>query len=255
MPPSASWVDYSVTNQNWVGDARILVTGAAGTLGRGLVEEAVHQGARVAAAGRRPHVDQVRFPDGVTVLAGDLVDPGECRQLVASAVEALGGLDILINNAAVLIRSHFMDLTLDQLETSWAVNLRAPILLMQAATPHLEKGRSPAILNVVSTAGFTGGIAPVSPYAMTKAGLIILTKAVSHELGARGIRVNCLSPATLDSPMQASLAAHERERVRMMNALGRPATVEEVARVALFIASPYAAIVTGTTIDATGGVT
>ena len=121
---------------------------------------------------------------------------------------------------------------------------------MQAARPHLERGSAPAIVNVVSTAGFSGGVARVSAYGMTKAGLIVLTKAVAREFGPLGIRVNCVSPPTLDSQMQASLSDEEREAVRGMNVLGRPADPREIALATLFVASPLASFITGTTIDA-----
>jgi NAD(P)-dependent dehydrogenase (short-subunit alcohol dehydrogenase family) len=240
-----------MSEPGWVSGARIVVTGAAGALGRGLVEEAARQGAVVTATGREPTIDSVEFPAGVHVLPADLADPHQCRDVIARAVELMGGIDVLINNAAVLIRERFADLGLDDLERAWAVNLRAPVLLMQAALPHLERGNSPAIVNVVSSAGVSGGVAPVSAYAMTKAGLIVVSKAVAREFGALGIRVNCVSPPTLDSQMQASLDREERAKVRGLNVLGRAASVEEVARIVLFVASPYASFVTGTTVDAT----
>lgn len=236
---------------DWLAESRLLVTGAAGMLGRALVAEAVAQGAVVTATGREPTIEAAEFPAGVHVVAADLADPGACRSVVEQAAERMGGIDVLINNAAVLVRRPFAELTIDDLERAWTVNLRAPVLLMQAARPHLERGRSPAIVNVVSSAGVSGGVAPVSAYGMTKAGLIVVTKSVAREFGPLGIRVNCVSPPTLDSQMQASLSSEERLRVRSLNVLGRPATAEEVARTTLFVASPYAAFVTGTTLDAT----
>lgn len=231
--------------------SRVVVTGAAGMLGRGLVEEAVHQGAAVTATGREPSIGSAEFPPAVYVLPADLADADQCRDVIERAADLMGGIDILINNAAVLIRARFADLSLADLERAWAVNLRAPVLLMQAALPHLQHGRSPAIVNVVSSAGVSGGIAPVSAYAMSKAGLIVVTKAVAREFGPLGIRVNCVSPPTLDSQMQASLDSAERAKVRSLNVLGRAASVEEVARIILFVASPHASFVTGTTVDAT----
>ena len=238
----------------WLKGRRILVTGAAGMLGRELVEEAVRQGALVAATGREPKIHHAGFNGGVRVLAADLADPAACTDLPRRAVEALGGLDVLVNNAAVLIRRPFMELELQDLELAWAVNVRAPALLIRAAVPYLEEGVRPSIINVVSTAGFNGGVAPVSAYAMTKAALIVLSKALARELGPRGIRVNCLSPSTMDSQMQAALDEESRRKVRGMNVLGRPLEVREVARATLFLASEHASAVTGTTLDATGTV-
>lgn len=223
-------------------------------LGRELVAEAVRQGALVAATGRAPTIDEASFPEGVRVLPADLADPAACGDLPRHAAEALGGLDVLVNNAAVLVRSLFMDLRQEDLDLSWAVNARAPALLIIAAVPYLEQGVRPSIINVVSTGGVSGGIAPVSAYAMTKAALIVLSKALARELGPRGIRVNCLSPGTMDSQMQRALDDETRRKVRAMNVMGRPLEVSEIARATLFLASEHAAAVTGTMFDATATV-
>jgi len=163
----------------------------------------------------------------------------------------MGGLDVLVNNAAVLARKPFTSFTPADLDEAWAVNLRAPVLLMQAALPFLKLGTNPAIVNVVSSAGVSGGIASVSAYAMTKAGLIVATKTVAREYAPYGIRVNAISPPTFDSAMQRGLDVEEHQRVRNKNVFGRLATAQEVARTTLLLASPQTNLVTGTTLDAT----
>jgi 3-oxoacyl-[acyl-carrier protein] reductase len=238
-------------NDGWLSDQRVLVTGAAGVLGRALVAEADRRGATVVAAGRSPNIDDAVFPEAAIRLAGDLRDPEQCRRLVHEAAGLLGGLDIVVNNAATLVRRVFVELELDDLEAAWEVNLRAPALIMQESFQYLREARSPAIVNVVSTAGVSGGIAQVSAYAMSKAGLIVLTKAVAREFGPFGIRVFALSPPSLDSEMQRSLPEADRERVRSMNALGRLASPEEVARATLLNASSLGGLVTGTMVDLT----
>lgn len=235
----------------WLEGQRVLITGAAGTLGAELVAEAVRQGALVVATGREPSIRKARFGRKVTVLVADLADVTSCQELPGRAAQALGGLDVLINNAAVLIRRAFVDLEAEQLDYTWAVNARAPALLIKAAVPYLDRGVRPCVINVVSSAGFNGGIAPVSAYAMTKAALVVLTKALARELGPRGIRVNCISPGTMDSQMQGALDDESRRLVRGMNVFGRAISVGEVARATLFLASQYAAALTGTTLDAT----
>jgi 3-oxoacyl-[acyl-carrier protein] reductase len=238
----------------WVEGLRILVTGAAGALGRALVEEAVRQGALVAATGREPTISEVNFPDGVAVLDADLADPEECRSLIGRTVDALGGLDVLVNNAAVLVRRDFSDLSLADFDNSYAVNLRAPVLLMQAAREDLERSAAPAIINVISTAAFDGGVDHVAAYAMTKAGLVTVTKSVAKEYGPLGIRVLCLSPPAVESQMRTQLTDEVRERIRNSSLLRRTADVREVALVTLFAASPFASFVTGTTVDVTATV-
>lgn len=240
---------------DWVRGLRLLVTGAAGVLGRALVEEAVRQGASVVATGREPTISSVTLPDGVRRIAADLSNTGECRALVHRAAEELGGLDVLINNAAWLTSRRIAELQEDDLERAWAVNVRAPVVLTQEAASILEQSLHPAVINVVSAAGVTGGVAPVSAYAMTKAALIVFTKAAAREFGPRGIRVVAVSPPTMESQMQAALDSEFRSSVRGMSALGRVPDVREAALVTLFAASPYAAALTGTTIDATATAT
>jgi NAD(P)-dependent dehydrogenase (short-subunit alcohol dehydrogenase family) len=220
-------------------------------LGKALVEEADRRGAGVVATGRRPNIDTVRLSDAAIRVAADLRDPDDCRRLVHEAARRLGGLDIVVNNAATLVRRAFRDMQQEDFEAAWEVNLRAPALIMQESFEYLRAAEAPAIVNVVSTAGVNGGIATVSAYGMTKAGLIVLTKAVAREYGPYGIRVFALSPPSLDSEMQRSLPEEFRERVRSMNVLGRLAPPEEVARFTLLTASGAGGLVTGTMVDLT----
>lgn len=244
----------SAAHDRWLSGLRVLVTGAAGVLGRALVTEAHLRGAGVVATGRRPTIDTAELPAAAIRVAADLRDPDECRRLVHEAARHLGGLDIVVNNAATLVRRAFRELELDDLEAAWEVNLRAPALIMQESFEYLRKAEAPAIVNVVSTAGVNGGIATVSAYGMSKAGLIVLTKAVAREFGPYGIRVFALSPPSIDSEMQRSLPAEYRERVRSMNVLGRLAPPEEVARFTLLTASGVGGLVTGTMVDLTATV-
>ena len=239
---------------DWVSGLRMLVTGAAGAMGRGLVEEAVRQGASVVATGREPSLGAAELPDAAVRIAADLADPAACRSLPGRAAEALGGLDVLINNAAVLVRRDFADLSLDELEQAWRVNLRAPVLLMQAARPYLEQSHAAAIVNVISTAAFNGGVDRVAPYAMSKAGLVAVTKSVAKEFGPLGIRVLTLSPPSMESQMRTHLSREVNERVRTAALLGRMAEMREVALTTLFAASPYASFLTGSTVDVTGSI-
>ena len=238
-------------DERWLEGLRVLVTGAAGVLGRALVVEADRRGARVVATGRSPNLGSAELPESAIRVSADLREPGECRRLVHEAARELGGLDIVVNNAATLVRRPFQDLELDDLDAAWEVNLRAPALIMQESFEYLREAEAPAIVNVVSTAGVNGGIATVSAYGMSKAGLIVLTKAVAREYGPHGIRVFALSPPSLDSEMQRSLPVEYRERVRSMNVLGRLAAPDEVARFTLLTASGVGGLVTGTMVDLT----
>ena len=241
----------ATTDARWLSGRRVLVTGAAGVLGRALVGEADHRGAIVAASGRSPTIEDAALPEAAIRVAANLRDPEECRRLVHEAARLMGGIDIVVNNAATLVRKEFRQLELDDLEAAWQVNLRAPAIIMQESFEYLRGAHMPAIVNLVSTAGVSGGIASVSAYGMSKAGLIVLTKAVAREYGAHGIRVFAVSPPTLASQLQGALSDADRERVRALNVLGVSATPEEVARFTLLAATGLGGLVTGTTIDLT----
>jgi 3-oxoacyl-[acyl-carrier protein] reductase len=238
-------------DDRWLAGRRVLVTGAAGVLGRALVAEADLRGAAVVAAGRSPTLEAAELPAAAIRIAADLRDPDACRGLVHEAARLLGGLDVVVNNAATLVRKPFRELELGELEAAWQVNLRAPALIMQESFEYLRQGTTPAIVNVVSTAGVSGGVATVSAYGMSKAGLIVLTKAVAREYGPHGIRVFTLSPPSLDSEMQRSLPEEHRALVRSLNVLGRIAPPEDVARFTLLAASGLGSLVTGTMVDLT----
>jgi NAD(P)-dependent dehydrogenase (short-subunit alcohol dehydrogenase family) len=241
----------ATADTRWLSGLRVLVTGAGGVLGRALVAEADHRGATVVASGRSPTIDDAALPEAAIRVAADLREPEECRHLVHEAARRLGGIDIVVNNAATLVRKEFRQLELDDLEAAWQVNLRAPALIMQESFEYLRNADAPAIVNIVSSAGVSGGVATVSAYGMSKAGLIVLSKAVAREYGPHGIRVFALSPPSLDSEMQRSLPEADRARVRAMNVLGRLAPPEEVARFTLLAASGLGELVTGTLVDLT----
>ena len=251
MPARNDGTPRSETGEQWLAGLRVLVTGAAGVLGRALVAEADLRGAAVVAAGRNPTIDDAELPAAAHRLAADLRDPDACRQLVHDAARLLGGLDIVVNNAATLVRKEFRELAQDELDAAWEVNLRAPALIMQESFEYLRHSTSPAIVNVVSTAGVSGGVATVSAYGMSKAGLIVLSKAVAREYGPFGIRVFALSPPSLDSEMQRSLPEGFREKVKAMNVLGHLPPPEDVARYTLLTASGLGGLVTGTMVDLT----
>jgi NAD(P)-dependent dehydrogenase (short-subunit alcohol dehydrogenase family) len=237
---------------DWVKGLRVLVTGAAGALGTELVAEALSQGATVAATGREPSLSDADLPPEAVRLAADLADADACRALPERAADALGGLDVVINNAAVLIRRDFDELSLDDFEQAWRVNLRAPILLMQAARPFLEASPAPVILNVISTAALNGGIDRVAPYAMSKGGLLTVTKSVAKQYGPRGIRVLAVNPPGMEGKMRQQLAPELNESMRAGSSLlGRMADIREVALATLFAASPYASFMTGSVVDVT----
>ena len=102
------------------------------------------RGARVVATGRRPNIDDAELPEAAIRVPADLRDPEQCRRLVHEAASELGGLDIVVNNAATLVRRSFLELELDDMDAAWEVNLRAPALIMQESFEYLRRAEHPA---------------------------------------------------------------------------------------------------------------
>jgi NAD(P)-dependent dehydrogenase (short-subunit alcohol dehydrogenase family) len=216
-------------------------------------DKAAETAAIVTAHGCPAHVIQV-----------DLRDPVQVERMANDAAEALGGLDVLVNNAAViegmLTRSSAFDtMPLDAWETIYEVNLRAVWLAMRFAAPHLRASeRGPSIVNASSVSGLVGY--PRAPaYCATKGAVIQLTKAAAIDLAP--IRCNCFCPGTTETSMVRELFARARDpdaaRRTLMAPLlaGRIGQPEDIARLACFLASDDAAFVTGAVLVVDGGLT
>jgi NAD(P)-dependent dehydrogenase (short-subunit alcohol dehydrogenase family) len=233
---------------------RAVVTGAARGIGRAIAERLAGEGARVA-------LIDVRADDLVTTAAGldapavvaDLADPDEARQSVAEAADALGGLDILVNNAGILLMAPLLEITVEDWDRTFAVNVRSMLCTMQAAVPFMQEAGGGKIVNMASMGGKVG--APnQAHYASSKAAVIELTRVAAMELGPLGITVNCICPGYVLTDMGA--ATRTPEMVAAWTAkspLGRLATTTDVAAMAAFLASPDADYCTGQAMNVTGG--
>jgi NAD(P)-dependent dehydrogenase (short-subunit alcohol dehydrogenase family) len=243
---------------------RVLVTGASRGIGRGIVDAFLEEGASVIAtdilgaelealAREHPAADRLR------TLAADLADPNAAAGVVPAAIEALGGLDVLVNNAGVQPDGPVLDVRTADIDLIFAVNVRAPLQLMQAACRHwIERGSPGSIVNITS-ANASQNESPESVYNASKAALAALTNAVAHEMGHHGIRANCVAPGeTITPEAEAELAADpaEHEQVRRYLAkipLRRAGVPRDQAMAVLFLASDDAAFVTAQTLIVDGG--
>jgi NAD(P)-dependent dehydrogenase (short-subunit alcohol dehydrogenase family) len=193
---------------------------------------------------------------GHVTLAADLADPGAVRGLVDAAAEALGGLDVLVNNAGVYVEHKIADVPYDEWQAAWtrtlATNLAGAANACWCAVPHLRARGGGAIVNVSSRGAFRGE--PDHPaYAASKAGLNALGQSLAVALGPLGIRVATVAPGFVDTDMAAPyLAGPEGDAIRAQSPLGRVARPDEVAHAVLFLASPAAAFTTGTIVDVNG---
>jgi NAD(P)-dependent dehydrogenase (short-subunit alcohol dehydrogenase family) len=236
--------------------SRAIVTGAGHPdgIGQATARLFAAHGARVAVLDRA-------FADGATAagqiaITADVGDAAACRQAVERAAQALGGIDIVVNNAGIVAPTRIADLTAGEFARMLEINLVGTFNVSQAALPQLKASRRlPAIVNLGSIAAQRGGgLLGGSHYAASKGGVISFTKATAREWGPFGIRANAVAPGIIDTGMTAGKYDDDRRRAICETIpLGRFGTAEDVARVILFLASPLAGYLTGTVIDVNGG--
>lgn len=239
---------------------RVLVTGAARGIGREVARGFAAAGARTALSDIDPAVEAVSAEiGGVLAATCDLADETATRRLVERSVEALGGLDCLVNVAGIQIVGAVGETTVPDWDRLMAVNLRGPFLTCRAAIPHLRHSSRPSILNTASVAGQRGG-AGGTAYAASKGGLIAFGTALALELAPLGITVNTICPGWVDTGFNDPIVqllggpeAHAR-LVRDGVPLGRQATPEDIAPVYLFLASSGARYITAKAIGVDGGI-
>lgn len=239
-------------------DRVAIVTGAASGIGRAAAEILAAAGARVvacdidAAGVRATHAGLAG--SGHVVAATDIGDLQACAALVSDTVAREGRLDILLNVAAVLRRLALEDVDEAEWRRLMNVNLRSQYFLCRAAGEAMKPRRWGRIVNFSSGAGLVGGFVGATAYAVTKAGIVTLTKSFAKELGPHGITVNTLSPGAIDTPMQRSgMTAAGLEAARTRIPLGRMGLATECARGAVFLASDLGSYVTGHVLAVDGG--
>jgi len=171
---------------------------------------------------------------------------------VDRTVEAFGGIDIVVNNAANALAQPVGEYTPEGFAKSLDVNLRGPIFLVQAALPHLTKSRHAAVLNVLSGAAFLFS-SRVSLYGIGKAGLMSSTRSMAAELGPRGIRVNALSPGTVDTDMVRANSPEQQAEMTAIQIMPRMAHPDEMVGPALLLVSDAGSFITGHVVFADGG--
>lgn len=183
-------------------------------------------------------------------IQADSAEPEAITRAVDHAVSALGGLDILINSAAIGYYGPIADLDIGEYQKLMDVNVRAPMLFAKAAIPHLPWGGR--IVNIGSGLGERVPFPGVTAYAVSKAALTSFTRGLSRELGPNGITVNLVQPGSTDTdanPANGEMADFQRS----MTSLGRYADPREIANAVVFLASPAASVITGAVLNADAG--
>jgi 3-oxoacyl-[acyl-carrier protein] reductase len=183
---------------------------------------------------------------------GDVSDPSFTRSIIAGVRKEHGRLDVLVNNAGILRQGLIGMTSTDDIREMLAVNVMSVITLTQYASRLMDPARQPSIVNVASIAG-TQGMEGVTAYSASKAAVVGYTLSSAKELAPKGIRVNAIAPGFIDTDMVRGVASDWYERRLKSIRMGRIGTPEDVAGVALFLASGLSNYVTGQVIGVDGG--
>lgn len=239
-----------------------VITGAGSGIGRAAALLFAAEGARIVAADCRE--------DGIARTAGEIVARGgmaravkadvanehDVRAIVESGMNAFGRIDILFNNAGIEgeMAQPTGELPIEVWNRTIAVNLTGVFLCSHAAIPAMLESGGGAIVNNASIAGLVG-FAGLPAYCASKGGVVQLTRVAALEYATRGIRVNCICPGIIDTPMfrRAATGDDARAALAAMEPVGRVGTAEEVAALALFLASDDASFITGAIVPVDGG--
>jgi len=243
---------------------RVLISGGSSGIGEATAKRLLEEGARVVVGGLGDEevaaavARLARFGE-VSGVAADVSQTDGVARLVGAAREALGGIDVLINNAGVAWREPFLEIEPASWDRMIAVNLRGMFLVAQAVSRVMvEQGTGGSIVNMSSTNGI-GGEADYAHYNASKGGVLLLTRTMAVELGPRGIRVNALCPGYIDTPLNAAIVAavggdgFVEAYARDSIPLGRPGMAAEVAAAYAFLASDDASFINGAEIVVDGG--
>jgi len=232
-----------------------LVTGASGGIGAAIARALHANGASVALSGTR--VERLEalaaeLGERSHIVPADLSDPAAVDALPATAAEALGSLDILINNAGLTRDNLAMRMKDEEWQAVLDVNLTAAFRLSRGVLRGMMKNRWGRIISVTSVVGATGNPGQVN-YAASKAGLTGMTKALAQEVASRGITVNCVAPGFIETAMTDALSDAQKEAILARIPAARLGSADDVGVCALFLASDEAGYVTGQTIHVNGG--
>lgn len=233
---------------------RVLVTGGAGGIGKAVSEQLLKEGYDVIihynkSEGTAKELCS-RFPNAY-MLKADLSCVQEIKDMF-KAVDALGGADALINNAGISLISCFQDVSEQEYERLCAVNFKSVYFCSKYAVEHMIKKKSGNIVNISSIWGITGASCEAL-YSALKAGVIAFSKSLARELAPSGIRVNCVAPGIIDTPMNSSLDENTIKELKDETPLARLGKPEDIANAVSFLLSERSSFITGQVLTVDGG--
>ena len=236
-----------------------LVTGAARGIGKALALKFAAEGANVAFTdlvidenGKQTEDEIAAFGVKAKGYASNAADFAQTEEVVKQIKEDFGSIDILVNNAGITKDGLMMRMSEAQWDAVIAVNLKSAFNFIHAVLPIMMRQRSGSIINMASVVGVHGNAGQAN-YAASKAGLIALAKSIAQEVGSRGIRANAIAPGFIETAMTAALPDEVRADWCKKIPLRRGGQVEDIANVALFLASDMSSYVTGQVIQVDGG--
>jgi len=238
-----------ITNKN------VFITGSTRGIGLAIAHHFAAQGANLVLNGRSEISSELigefdQYDVQVVGVSGDVSDAEDAKRMIQEATDALGSVDVLINNAGITADKLVLKMTADDFERVLKINLTGAFNMTQAVLKPMTKARQGAIINMTSVVGLIGNAGQAN-YAASKAGLIGLTKSVAREVASRNIRVNAIAPGFIESDMTAVLSDKVKDAMKAQIPMKRFGSVEEIATAALFVATQE--YITGQTIAIDGG--
>ncbi|MFT5144087.1 MAG: NAD(P)-dependent dehydrogenase (short-subunit alcohol dehydrogenase family) [Thalassolituus oleivorans] len=243
-------------------DRVVLITGAGSGIGAATARLASKEGASVVLCGRRPDPLQAvaaALEGPSLVVSADVTVQADCQRVVLAALDRFGRIDVLFNNAGVIYRGKPVHTTtLQEWETTFSVNVTGTFLMSKAVLPDMLRRGAGSVVNNASFVGLAGGD-EIAAYAASKGAVVLLTRSMARDYAPSGIRVNCVCPGSVDTPML------DREMEAMGGAdtvlplfaskhpLGRIGRSQEVAAAVVFLASDAASFMTGVSLPVDGG--
>ena len=231
-----------------------IITGSSRGIGRAIAEAFAENGAGLVIHGTseeslRPLAEEL----GCSFVAGDIGELSTSQRLTEECIRSFGKVDVLVNNAGINTRTKFLDLTPEEWDKVLRVNLTGAFYACKCVLPHMLAQKSGVIVNMSSRAGKTAHPTSSACYGASKAALDALTRKLAYDFGAEGIRVNAICPGPVETDMSLQWTADYRAKILDNIPLRKLGKSEDIANLAVFLASDSSGFITGESININGG--